>query len=53
MRRNLYAIKRNIGERLNTRGKKLYDVIGAIGGSVLILISVAPFILIGYMFYKM
>jgi hypothetical protein len=53
MRLSLYVIKRNIGARLNIRGKKLYDVIGALGGSVFILISLVPFILAAYIFSKM
>jgi len=53
MRRNLYAIRKNIGVKLNTRGKKLYDVIGALGGSAFILIALVPFMIAAYIFSKM
>jgi hypothetical protein len=53
MRRNLYVIKRNIGARLNTRGKIIYNLIGSIGGSLIIIIALTPIAVAFYIFSKM
>ena len=49
MRRNLFAIKRNIHVRLNIKIKTMYDFIGSVIGIILIAFLCSPLVLAVYM----